>query len=498
MSAPTPTLRQLLAGYGIEAPPLAIAGLGLSAQALAPGEVFLAVRGSRAHGLMHAAQAVAQGAAAVLYEPEPGLVLPELPVPLIAMPELRGFAGVLADHFDGQPSAALKLIGVTGTNGKTSVVQLIGQALARLGYAVATQGTLGAGPVGALVPGSRTTPDAPTTQRWLAEMRDAGITHVAMEVSSHALDQHRVAGLRFHTAVYTNLSHDHLDYHGSMEAYFQAKSRLFRWPDLKVAAVNQDDAWGRRLAPKAAALLSYGFTHEAAIRGSGLTLLPDGLQFKVDTPWGTLPVDSRLLGAFNAANLLAVIAALLGIGVPLKELRDLLPTLSPVHGRMNRLGGGHLPLVVVDYAHTPDALEQALYSLRAHVPGRLVVVFGCGGDRDRAKRPLMGAIARRLADRVVLTDDNPRSEDGDAIVAEILAGIADPQTLDVERDRARAIRMAVLEASPGDLVLIAGKGHECTQETQGVLQPFDDTAVAQAALVLWGRDAGAVLDGVAA
>jgi UDP-N-acetylmuramoyl-L-alanyl-D-glutamate--2,6-diaminopimelate ligase len=477
-------LRQLLAGYGIDAPALAISGLGLSAQALQPGELFLAVRGSRNHGLQHAAAAVARGASAVLYEAEAGLELPALPVPLIGVPDLRRFAGVLADHFHGQPSTALKLIGVTGTNGKTSVVQLIGQALSRLGYAAATQGTLGAGPVGALVAGSRTTPDAPTIQAWLAQMRDAGITHVAMEVSSHALDQHRVAGLRFHTAVYTNLSHDHLDYHGSMEAYFQAKSRLFRWPDLKVAVVNQDDPWGRRLVPKAAALYPCGFASEATIRGHGLQIRADGLRFEVETPWGALSVESRLLGAFNASNLLAVIATLLGMGVPLQELAALLPTLDPVQGRMNRLGGGALPLVVVDYAHTPDALEQALSNLRAHVTGRLIVVFGCGGDRDRAKRPLMGAIAARLADAVIVTDDNPRNEDGDRIVAEILDGMLDRQRVVVERDRALAIHQAVREAAAGDLVLIAGKGHEATQESQGVQSPFDDTELARDALAI--------------
>lgn len=495
MSAPTPTLRQLLAGYGIEAPALAVTGLGLSAQALKPGELFLAVRGSRSHGLLHAAQAVDHGAAAILYEPEPGLALPVVPVPLIPVPDLRRFAGVLADHFHGQPSTGLKLIGVTGTNGKTSVVQLIGQALSRLGYAAATLGTLGAGPVGALVPGSRTTPDAPTIQAWLARMRDAGITHVAMEVSSHALDQHRVAGLRFHTAVYTNLSHDHLDYHGSMEAYFQAKSRLFRWPDLKVAVVNQDDSWGRRLAPKAAALYPYGFAAEALIRGHALQLQPDGLHFAVETPWGALSVQSRLLGTFNASNLLAVIATLLGLGVPLKELAMLLPTLEPVQGRMNRLGGGALPLVVVDYAHTPDALEQALCSLRAHTSGRLIVVFGCGGERDRAKRPLMGAIAVRLADAVIVTDDNPRGEDGDRIVAEILAGMPERERVAVERDRALAIHQAVREAAVGDLVLIAGKGHEATQESQGVQYPFDDVELARDALAI--RDES-WSDGVAA
>lgn len=498
MTLPAPTLRQLLTGYGIDAPALPLGGLGLSAQAILPGEVFLAVRGSRSHGLAHAASAVERGAIAVLYEPEAGLAPPSLPVPLIAVPELRRFAGVLADHFHGQPSAALKLIGVTGTNGKTSVVQLIGQALSHLGYAAATQGTLGAGPVGALEPGSRTTPDAPTTQAWLARMRDSGVTHVAMEVSSHALDQHRVAGLRFHTAVYTNLSHDHLDYHGSMEAYFQAKSRLFRWPELKVAVINRDDPWGRQLHPRASALLSYGFEHEAVIRGHSLQLGPDGLAFGVDTPWGSLAVQSRLLGRFNAANLLAVMAALLGIGVPLKELRELLPELTPVNGRMNRLGGGDRPLVVVDYAHTPDALQQALGGLRAHVRGRLTVVFGCGGDRDRAKRPLMGAIAARLADAVIVTDDNPRSEDGDRIVAEILDGVADRGAIVVERDRERAIRLAVQEAGPGDLVLIAGKGHETTQEAQGVQQAFDDAAVARAALADWTDPADRLLGGVAA
>lgn len=490
MSAIRPTLAELLAAYAIDAPALTIGNLTLSSAAVVPGDVFLATQGARAHGLDFAQQAIAQGAVAILFEPIEGRAAPQLDVPTIAVPSLAERAGVLADAFYDRPSLTLKVIGVTGTNGKTSTVQLVAEALSALGYASATQGTLGAGPVGALVAGSYTTPDAVQTQRWLAAMREQGITHVAMEVSSHALTQHRVAGVRFHTAVYTNLSRDHLDYHGTMEAYFAAKALLFRWPELKCAVINRDDAYGAKLRATATTVLSYGFANpDVVLRGEGLSTSSEGLSFKTHTPWGSARFDTQLLGRFNASNLLAVIATLAGIGVPFDDIRRVVPMLLPVHGRMTRYGGGTLPLIVVDYAHTPDALEKALEALRAHCSGRLKVLFGCGGNRDRGKRPMMARVAEQLADEIWVTDDNPRDEDGDVIVAEIMDGFSDPTCVRVLRDRAQAITRLLTSAYAGDVLLIAGKGHEPYQEVRGVRHSFDDHALVRATLAAMDLDA---------
>jgi UDP-N-acetylmuramoyl-L-alanyl-D-glutamate--2,6-diaminopimelate ligase len=306
-----------------------------------------------------------------------------------------------------------------------------------------------------------------------------------MEVSSHALDQGRVDGVRFAAAVFTNLSRDHLDYHGDMQSYAAAKARLFAWPGLRHAVLNLDDDEGRRLRaalPVGVRALGYGFAADAEVRASDLALSLDGIAFDVATPWGSGRVESGLLGAFNAHNLLAVIASLGALGYPLEDVLGLTRQLHPVRGRMNRIGGDGRPLVVVDYAHSPDALEKALRSLRSHGGGRLLCVFGCGGERDRGKRPEMGRIAEDLADAIWITDDNPRSEDGDAIVAEVLNGLAHPARAVVERDRARAIAQAVAGAGSADIVLIAGKGHEAWQEAGGLRLPFDDLEHARRAL----------------
>jgi UDP-N-acetylmuramoyl-L-alanyl-D-glutamate--2,6-diaminopimelate ligase len=321
-------------------------------------------------------------------------------------------------------------------------------------------------------------------------------------VSSHALDQHRVDAVAFDVAVFTNLTRDHLDYHGTMEAYGAAKARLFAWPGLRAAVVNVDDAFGRELASKLEnkvrhpgqglagsqnqgrkKLLRYAVENDdAELRATSVRTHSDGIDFDLRTPWGSGVIHSRLLGRFNVANLLAVAGALGALEVPFSRIREVLQALEPVAGRMNRLGGGACPLVVVDYAHTPDALQQALTTLRTHCEGKLICVFGAGGDRDAGKRPQMGAIAESHADVCIVTDDNPRGEDGDAIVAGILAGFAQPQRARVMRDRARAIELALEEAGAGDVVLIAGKGHEAYQESAGVKRPFDDFAVARAAL----------------
>uniref|UniRef100_UPI00261C6A93 Mur ligase family protein n=1 Tax=Oleiagrimonas sp. TaxID=2010330 RepID=UPI00261C6A93 len=351
----------------------------------------------------------------------------------------------------------------------------------------ATIGTLGSGLAGAMQPGERTTPDAIHTQELLAGFRDAGATHVAMEVSSHALDQERVNGVAFDVAAFTNLTRDHLDYHGSMQAYGEAKALLFGWPGLKAAVINVDDAFGRGLAerlPEQVTRLRTGVAAgDADISASKVHARADGLHFHLHTPWGQAPVHSSLLGLFNVANLLLVAAVLGTLGEDFTCIVQALNRLQPVRGRMSRLGGvGRQPLLVVDYAHTPDALEKALQSLRGHALGTLVCVFGCGGERDKGKRPHMGAIAERLADRVIVTDDNPRGEDGDGIVTQVLAGMVHPEQVRVERDRASAIRLALDAAAAGDVVLVAGKGHEDYQESGGERRPFDDLEVARAAL----------------
>jgi UDP-N-acetylmuramoyl-L-alanyl-D-glutamate--2,6-diaminopimelate ligase len=405
---------------------------------------------------------------------------------LIWVDGLREQVGEIAARFFGRPSAALHVIGVTGTNGKTSIVQLLANALALLGQRAATIGTLGAGLVGALRAGERTTPDVISVQALLAEFRDAGASHVAMEVSSHALEQGRVNAVDFNVAVFTNLTRDHLDYHGTMAAYGAAKAKLFACPGLRSAVINVDDAFGRELAarlPDDVRGLRYAIDAQAEVRASGVTTSGAGLAFMLHTPWGEGAIESSLLGRFNVYNLMAVAGGLGALGYTFAQIQNALTQLRPVAGRMNRLGGSaRAPLVVIDYAHTPDALEQALTSLRAHCAGRLVCVFGCGGERDKGKRPQMGAIAERLADRLIVTDDNPRGEDGSAIVKQIVAGLARPERATVERDRAAAIAFALRAAQPGDVVLIAGKGHESYQEIAGRKLPFDDLDIARRAL----------------
>jgi len=497
----TMRLDELLRGVAAPGPGnIMVSGLTLDSQAVRAGDAFVALAGAKHHGIEFADAAVAQGAVAVLAEEsgtgnrEQGTVgsraslVPRspFPAPAVWIEDLRSHLGQIAARFYGDPSAALTVVGVTGTSGKTSTVQLLAQAFSHLGRRAATIGTLGAGLHGALRAGERTTPDVIRVHGLMADFRDAGATHVAMEVSSHALDQHRVDGIHFDVAVFTNLTRDHLDYHHTMEAYFAAKAKLFAWPGLAAAVVDVDDAWGRKLAaqlPGNVQALRYGIASaDAAVRATGVHTHGDGIDFELATPWGAGHVASRLLGRFNVANLLAVAGVLGALAVPFARIVETLRELEPVAGRMNRLGGGAAPLVVVDYSHKPDALEQVLGTLREHCEGKLICVFGCGGERDAGKRPIMGAIAERLADAVVVTDDNPRGEDGDAIVAQIVAGMHVPQAATVERDRARAIGLATAQARPGDVVLIAGKGHETYQEVAGHKRPFDDAQVAHAAL----------------
>jgi UDP-N-acetylmuramoyl-L-alanyl-D-glutamate--2,6-diaminopimelate ligase len=470
---------------------LVITGLVQDSRALRPGDAFVAVLPARqevpsTHGLNFAAQARAAGASAILFEP-PAPANIAVPADAIAVPDLVSRMGDMADRFHGEPSRAMHVVGVTGTNGKTSTTQLLAQAWTLQGRRAGTIGTLGAGPYGHPVPNGFTTPLVLQLHALLAELRDAGIESVAMEVSSHALDQGRTDRVRFEVAAFTNLTRDHLDYHGDMDAYASAKAKLFAWPGLRAAVLNLDDAFGRELfaslPPSVRGVgVSAAGRGDADIRAERLKLDGNGIGFDLVVGDTRHAVTSPLLGRFNADNLLAVAGVLHALGAESPAIASLLSQLQPIHGRMNRLGGSGRPVVVVDYAHTPDALEQALSSLREHAHGRLLCVFGCGGERDAGKRPQMAGIAERLADGVIVTDDNPRGEDGDAIVADILRGFADASRVIVERDRARAIGLAIDAANAEDIVLVAGKGHEPYQDIAGVRHPFDDTEVAKAAL----------------
>lgn len=466
---------------------LAVTGLVMDSRQVQPGDAFVAIAGFGAHGLGFVQQARARGAAAVLFEPPAPADLPA-PVDAIAVPGLRSRLGQMGNTFHGAPSHALTMVGVTGTSGKTSTVQMLAQAFELLGERCGTIGTLGVGLHGQEVATGFTTPLVLPMHQMLADLRDAGARVVAMEVSSHALDQGRVDGVHYDIAVFTNLTRDHLDYHGDMAAYGAAKARLFQRQGLQAAVINIDDAYGAQLLAALPATvrgigISAGNAATAEVAASDIELNARGIRFDLRIGAQKAKVQSPLLGRFNIDNLLSVAAVLHARGHAFEAILAILPQLAPVAGRMNRLGGdGRLPLVVVDYSHKPDPLEQALQSLRAHLDGRLICVFGCGGDRDRGKRPQMAAIAERLSEQVYVTDDNPRTENGDAIVADILAGFASMQNVVAERDRRHAITAAIAEASADDIVLIAGKGHETYQEINGVKHDFDDLAVARAAL----------------
>jgi UDP-N-acetylmuramoyl-L-alanyl-D-glutamate--2,6-diaminopimelate ligase len=459
-----------------------ISGITLDSRAVQQGWLFIAVPGARTDGRAYIAGAYSRGAAAVVYEMD-GFEPDARSANAIGVRALRQHIGAIADRFYGTPSRKLKVVGVTGTNGKTTTTHLLAQVLDRPDARCGLIGTLGSGFPGQLDPSVHTTPDVVSVQRLMAEFVAAGAKAVCMEVSSHALDQARVAGVAFDIAVFTNLTRDHLDYHGDMDAYAAAKARLFDFPHLKAAVINQDDAFGRELIERArrrTQVLSFGLCGGDVQALSVKTSL-DGLALTVVTPHGETPLRSPLLGRFNAANLLAVLAVLLVAGVPLTEAANALAHAQPVAGRMERFGGSTgRPLVVVDYAHTPDALEKVLQALREHTPGKLVCVFGCGGDRDRGKRPQMGRIAEQLADVVILTNDNPRHEDPVSIINEIASGMQ--TTPSAVPDRVQAIRAALSEARVGDIVLVAGKGHEDYQQVGDRRLAYSDRDTVRALL----------------
>jgi UDP-N-acetylmuramoyl-L-alanyl-D-glutamate--2,6-diaminopimelate ligase len=455
---------------------LAITDLTLDSRTVRPGAAFVALRGSREHGVKYARAALDAGAAIVLYEPGEGAGEPA--EPCLAVPGLKARLGELARAFF-MPGAAVTIVGVTGTNGKTTVAYLLAQVLSQPQRPCAYVGTLGYGVPPAITGHSLTTPDCLTLHRELAEL---GAPRVAMEVSSHALNQERIAGLTFHTAVFTNLTRDHLDEHGDLESYGEAKRKLFTIPGLKAAVLNADDAYAATIA----AGLAPGCTLvRTSVRSSAVELSArlerstlGGVELAVSGKFGTARLVSKLIGSFNAENLLSALGALLAQGMALPAACAALGVAKPAPGRMEVLGGPpDKPWVVVDYAHTPDALQRVLTTLEDAATGELWCVFGCGGDRDRGKRPMMGAVAADLADRIVLTDDNPRSEDPAAIVDDIRAGVGDHPRVSVIHDRRAAIAAAIERARPGDVVLLAGKGHEAEQIVSGERRAFSDRAV---------------------
>jgi UDP-N-acetylmuramoyl-L-alanyl-D-glutamate--2,6-diaminopimelate ligase len=463
--------------------------LTLDSRNVRPGDLFLAIPGMKVDGRAHIADAIARGAAAIAYEAAGAdLQGNAFAVPMIPITGLAQQLSAIAGRFYGEPSRGVCLVGVTGTNGKTSVTHLLAQALDALEQRCGIIGTLGNGFHGQLESSRHTTPDALSVQASLGLLKKAGAHAVAMEVSSHGLHQGRVAALDFKYAVFTNLSRDHLDYHETMEAYGQTKARLFDWPGLRARIINIDDPFGATLAEVKSGprLLTYSIANTtAAVHCPRADFDDTGVRAYLVTPQGEGLLRSKLLGRFNLSNSLAVVAVLISMNYPLDEILKVMPELQGPAGRMQRIGGGLSPLVVVDYAHTPDALEKVLEALRPHVRGKLHCLFGCGGDRDTGKRPLMAAVAERLSDHVLVTDDNPRSEQPSAIFEDIRAGFVSPEQVQFQHGRAKAITSRIAELSVDDVLLLAGKGHEDYQEIDGVRHPFSDLVEATSALDSW-------------
>ncbi|HET7831769.1 MAG TPA: UDP-N-acetylmuramoyl-L-alanyl-D-glutamate--2,6-diaminopimelate ligase [Gallionella sp.] len=499
-----------------------ITRLVTDSRAVRHGDTFVAYPGEKTDGRQFIGQAIAQGANAVIWEEQHFTWNDAWHIPNLAVRDLRHKAGWLADAVYGAPSGKLRMVGITGTNGKTSTSHWIAHALNDAGQKCALIGTLGNGFIDALQPTANTTPDAIRVHSLLAGYLQDGARAVAMEVSSHALAQGRVNGVRFDVALLTNLSRDHLDYHGDMQSYAACKRKLFDWEHLKYAVLNLDDAFGVELAEQLqnpdVEIIGYGMS-EAALQlaerlgmrmvyGHLVEMSGQGLQLRLHTSWGGGRLRSPLIGRFNAANLLGALAVLLVCDIKLGDAVESLGKVQAVAGRMQRVSDAHQPTVVVDYAHTPDALEKVLVTLRGVSAGaqvsahegaeadlqetvtlasrKLICVFGCGGDRDRGKRAMMGLVAEKFADYCIVTSDNPRSEKPEDIIADVVGGMGGTNHEIVE-DRAAAIQRAIALARHGDTVLLAGKGHEDYQEINGVKHPFSDVAVAQQALHMWSE-----------
>lgn len=469
-----------------------ITALSLDSRNIKQNNLFVAVQGETVNGIEFINNAIEQGAAAVLWDADDSVEAikinwrkteSNIEVPIIAIENLSQLTGVFADRFYDGPSQKLSVCGITGTNGKTSCADFIAQMMS-IDAPCGVMGTLGRGLYPELQETGFTTPNAITCHQWLADVESNKAKFAVMEVSSHALIQGRTNGIQFNSAVFTNLSRDHLDYHGDMASYAEAKSKLFKTVGLQNAIINVDDEVGRNIAKNLADdihCVRYGLDKKfnPDVYGFDIELDQNGLSMKVVTPWGKGQVQSPVIGDFNASNLLAVLSVMLLQGIEFKKALQRLLTIKSVAGRMQRFGNESTPLVVVDFAHTPDALEQALTSLRQHTESNLWCVFGCGGDRDVGKRPLMGTVAESKADYVVLTNDNPRSEVAESIIKDIQSGISNINKVTVEQDRHAAIHLAISNAKVGDVVLIAGKGHENYQLIGDTKFNFNDAEEVQ-------------------
>lgn len=483
---PKLTLAQLLDGLQADIPQnlnsLSCKRLVLDSREIDIGDVFVALSGTQVNGRQFVQSALAKGAIAALIE-EPNHHRDALE---IFVPKLREKLSLIAGRLYDEPSLAMPVYGVTGTNGKTTIAQLLGAALTQLSGPCAVMGTLGNGLYGDLSASRHTTPDAISLQQQLANLVKCGAQQAAMEVSSHGLDQGRVEAIAYKVAIFTNLTRDHLDYHLTMENYGAAKRRLFTWPSLQHVVINADDAFGRQLlADKEihAKKWAYGIRPQnlegvqGYIHAERIHYSHDGILAEIITPWGRKLLQSPLLGEFNLSNLLAALTALCAQGYSLDDVAAVLGSVKPIAGRMERFGDSSTPMIVVDYAHTPDALEKALLAVRLHTNGKVAVVFGCGGDRDKGKRAVMGAIAEKLADIVVLSNDNPRSEKPEQIADDIRAGMSLPESIRFIEHRPEAIAHALAQLTAHDGLLLAGKGHETYMEINGERTAYSEVNV---------------------
>lgn len=480
-------LQDLLKGIAETDVLTVINGVSIDSRVVQAGDLFLACQGEHTSGARYIKEAIDAGAVAVAIEA--GQVADtgsSCAVPVIAVEDLRHRAGIIADRFYQRPSQDMKVVGITGTNGKTSVAHCLSRALSDYEEAeVGSIGTLGYGVAGSMQQGRNTTPDPVTIHSLFSKLRDEGVRSTVIEVSSHALEQGRVAGVDFTIGVFTNLSRDHLDYHQDMESYANAKKQLFLSPDMKFAVINGDDEYGKRLQSDIKSRLpvvSYGLVEQISdepcdilkVQGQIRENTLSHLLLEIRSPWGRGILRAKLNGRFNAYNLLASLAVLCLLDVPFELAMEKLARVQAVPGRLEYFGNSQTPKIFVDYAHTPDALQQALITLREQHPGSLRCVFGCGGERDQGKRALMGEVAERHADKVVLTNDNPRGEDAGGIIEDILKGMTHPEQVVVELDRAEAIRSTIFSSNNEDIILVAGKGHETYQEIAGQRFPFSD------------------------
>ncbi|MGB1799441.1 MAG: UDP-N-acetylmuramoyl-L-alanyl-D-glutamate--2,6-diaminopimelate ligase [Gammaproteobacteria bacterium] len=484
------SLSELLIGFVEDIAPINVSGIAIDSRLVNKGDLFMAYRGSTVNGIDYIDDAIKAGAVAILVDKDEELDAASISVPTISIANLRKQAGVIISRFYNEPSEQMHLVGVTGTNGKTTVSYMTAQVMHALGKQSAVIGTIGNGPFGRIESDKTTTPDPVKLHSLFAEWVN-NIDAVAMEVSSHALDQGRVAGTHFDTAIFTNLSRDHLDYHQSYEEYADAKFQLFKSSGLSNAIINIDDDYGVKFVkqlPEDLKVIAYSTKVKILeIDNQNIQFVYcekiETDQFKtvltVQSPWGQVTIQTALLGAFNIDNTLAVFSALCLYGLSAEEVAKALSEFNGVPGRMECFSKQDKPLLIVDYAHTPDALEKALQALKPYSEGKLHCVFGCGGDRDAGKRSQMGSIAEALSDHIVITNDNPRTESEERIVEHILEGIKDKSNVTITHDRSEAITATFLNADADDIVLVAGKGHETTQQIGTTFYPFSDRELAR-------------------